>query len=89
METDPKAVELVPAPEILVDGYQTTAVINGVVKFTFFTIAHDPISNQMQRRIVLRLSAPLPAVAGMHQGMGNLLNEVMESAKTLREGLDS
>lgn len=73
--TDPQIVEPIPAPEVFVDGYQSSVICNGVVKFTFFTLAHDALTGKMERRVVLRLSAPLPAVAGIHEAMGNLLTE--------------
>lgn len=77
--TSPEIVEPTPAPEIFVDGYQSTVICNGVVKFTFFTLAHDALTGQMKRRVVLRLSSPLPAVAGIHEAMGSLLTEVQRS----------
>lgn len=77
--------EPVPAPEILVDGYLSTATANGVVKFTFFSMAHDPATNVTQRRVVLRLSASIPVVAGMEQAFTVLMAELTKSAQEARQ----
>lgn len=76
MSEEPNIIEPVPAPEVFVDGYQTSSVLNGVAKFTFFTMAHDPVTGVMQRRIVLRLTAPLNVAAGIHEAMGQMLERV-------------
>ena len=73
---DPELTEPQPAPEIFVDGYQSTMVANGVVKFTFFSITHDPASDTHERRIVLRLSTSMPSVAGIHEALGQFLKQV-------------
>ena len=69
-------VEPAPAPEIFVDGYQSTMVANGVIKFTFFSVGFDPVTQQRQRRIVLHLAAPITTVAGVHQAFGELLDSI-------------
>lgn len=74
--TEPPVVEPAAAPEVFVDGYQSTLIANGNVKFTFFTMAHDLAKNAPERRIVLRLTAPIAAVAGMHQAIGQLLDQI-------------
>lgn len=84
--TDCPITEPVPAPEILVDGYQSTTVGNGVVKFTFFSLAHNPETNQQERRIVLRLSAALPVVMGIHQALGNLMADLERQAREVGDG---
>lgn len=75
-EAEPPIVELSPAPEILVDGYATTMLANGIARFTFFTMGHDPATGETQRRVVLRLSASLPAVDGIQQAMAAMIDEV-------------
>lgn len=69
-------VEPVPAPEIFVDGYQSTMIANGVVKFTYFSMGHNVITGQNERRIVMRMSAPLQAVVGIHEALGRFLEQV-------------
>lgn len=71
-------VEPVPAPEIFVDGYQSTMIANGVVKFTFFSMGHNVITGQHERRIVMRMSAPLQAVVGIHEALGGFLEQVAQ-----------
>jgi hypothetical protein len=73
-------VELTPAPEIFVDGYVSTATVNGVMKVTFFTVAHDPVKNETQRRIVLRLCATIPVVGGIQQALGQALTQMYRAA---------
>ena len=42
----------------------------------FFSVAHDPQGGQHERRVVLRLSVPLPAIPGIQQAIGDLLDHV-------------
>lgn len=74
--------ETIPAPEILADGYASSTVVNGIVKFTFFSMAHDPASGMHHRRVVLRLALPLPVLMGVHQALGNLLEQMEQMAQT-------
>lgn len=83
MSADPESwpiVESPLAPEIFVDGYVSTATVNGVMKFTFFTVAHDPITNETQRRIVLRLAATVPVVGGIQEAMSRMLTDMYKAA---------
>ena len=73
---DPPLSERAPAPEILADGFASVSVVNGVAKFAFFSVAHDPQGGQHERRVVLRLSVPLPAIPGIQQAIGDLLDQV-------------
>lgn len=75
-EPEMPIVEPTPAPEIFVDGYQSTMIANGVVKFTFFSMGHNVVTGQNERRIVMRMSAPLQAVVGIHEALGRLLEQV-------------
>lgn len=85
IEPEPPVTEPTPAPEIFVDGYASGAIAGGVAKFTFFSIAHDPATGQYERRIVLRLIAPLPVVAGVQEAFEQLLGQAqveVEPAET-------
>lgn len=65
-----------PAPEIYVDGYQTSSIANGTAKFSFFTLSYDPATNRQTRRVCLRLTATLPVVMGIHAALGSLLEQL-------------
>lgn len=75
-EIEPAAVEPTPAPEVFIDGLQSYMLLNGVVKLTLFSMAHDMTTGANERRIVLRMSAPLAAVAGIHHVLGEMLEKV-------------
>jgi len=78
--TNPTIVEHTPAPEVFIDGYQSSVICNGVVKFTCFSLAHDALTGKMERRVVLRISSPLQAVLGIYEAMGSLLDEVQRAS---------
>jgi hypothetical protein len=71
--------ELEPAPEIYVDGYQGVVIANGVAKFNYFSIYHDPLSGKNKRRIVLRLACPLDTVAGVHKALGEMIESLKKA----------
>lgn len=65
--------ELELAPEIYVDGYQGATIVNGVAKFSFFSVYFDPLSNSNKRRIVLHLACPIGTVDGVQKAFAELL----------------
>lgn len=73
--------EPVPAPEILVDGYASLSLHNGIIKLTCFSIQHDPNDfdprhNGQQHRINLRLAIPLAGAVGFVQALGSELGRI-------------
>ena len=68
--------EPVPAPEIYVDGYISSAFVSGMVKFTFYSVIHDLRSAKHVQKIVLRLTCPLDRVAEIHEAMGQFLDRL-------------
>ena len=78
--TDPPIVEHVPAPEILVDGFCSAMVANGVAKLAFYSLRQDN-NNFNMRVVVLRLSTPLAALVGVHEAVGRMLTQIEEEAK--------
>jgi hypothetical protein len=83
-QPEPPLTEPVAAPEIYVDGYQTSSMRAGVAKFTFFTMVHDPANNAMERRINLRLAASMPVLIGIHSAMGEFIEQVMTANEVRR-----
>ena len=82
-DIEPPITEPIAAPEIFIDGLQSWSVTNGVVKFTLFSMAHNPTqpNNVSERRIVLRLSTTAPAAAGM----GHVINQILEKLEEMRQ----
>ena len=80
-DQEPPILELTPAPEVFIDGAGSYMAANGVVKLTLFSIAHDPVTNTSQRRIVLRLTCSLGAVMGLNQITGELLTKMRAMEK--------
>lgn len=77
---EPAIVELTPAPEILVDGYVSSIAPNGVVRLTFFSLAHSLDSRQLERRVVLRLAASFPAIDGIQRSLAHLIEEAKRAS---------
>lgn len=73
-----KWTEPVPAPEIFVDGYVSQTVNNGVAKFTFFSLSHDPTQPASKRegRINLRLTMSVPSLMGVYEALGQLIEQM-------------
>lgn len=78
--TPPEAplVEPVPAPEVLVDGFASASILNGVARLTFFSVRHDPVTNTHYRLVNLRMALPLAAAAGVHEALGRMLEEARQ-----------
>ena len=81
MPPEPPLSEPAAAPEILVDGFSSSMVAGGVAKFTFFSMVAGASTGQPERRVVLRLSAPLVAVAGIHEALTRFLEEVAKAQR--------
>ena len=77
---EPPLTEPTPAPEIFVDGMFSVSIVAGVAKMSFFSLEHDATSDVQNRRVVLRLVAPLPVTVGIHAGIGGVLEKVVASA---------
>lgn len=81
MPPEPALVEDIPAPEIFVSGYQSNLAENGVAKLTFFSMGHDVVRNRPVRRVVLRMTATIPAMFGIHQAIGQFLEQVANAER--------
>ena len=75
MTTEPPLVEPVPAPEIFADGLVSLSGGQGVAKLAFSSTHLDPSTAQAYRLLNLRLTIPLPAIQGLHEALGRLLEE--------------
>lgn len=68
-----------PAPEIFSEGYSSVSIDQGVAKFLFISITQTAAGRVPERRAVLRLTVPLGAVLGMHQAIGNLIDQLRKA----------
>lgn len=64
------------APELFIDGYHGVAIQKGVAKLNLYSIAFDADTNHHERRVVLRLAVPLGTLVGMHEALGDLINNL-------------
>jgi hypothetical protein len=76
--------ELEPAPEIYVDGFQGAVISNGVAKFSFFSLYHDPLSGQNKRRVVLHLACPVATVDGVQKAFAEIMTNLQQTGVILR-----
>lgn len=74
-------VELEPAPEIFVDGYQSSTLANGAAKLVFFSLAHNPGTDKNERRVVLRLTMPMPVILGIQRGLTSWIEDLQRQAR--------
>ena len=82
-EKEPPIAEPVAAPEIFADGHVSVAIGRGVSKFTFFSLAHGSQDHPTERRIVLRLTMPLPAILALHDALGNMIESMKKDGVLL------
>lgn len=75
--------EYEPAQEIFIDGMAAYTVTAGVVKINCFSIYVDHEGNT-KRKIVLRLTVPIPLVSAMHIYLGQM-KDVLKKSGVLME----
>lgn len=78
--TNPEIVEPTPAPEVFVDGYQSSTAGSGVAKFVFFSLRHNAKTGEMERHVVLHLVMPLVTLMGVHEANGNLIEQLRRAS---------
>jgi hypothetical protein len=66
------------APEIFVDGYASVSLLNGVAKFVFFSISYDPVTQMTKRRVNMRMTASVAAVAGISEALVGMIQELKD-----------
>ena len=74
--SEPDLVGAIEAPDIYIEGYQGSMVHNGVIKINAYVMAFDPASEQMKRRVVARLTMPMPSMIQIHDALGRLIEQL-------------
>lgn len=69
--------ESIPAPEILIDGFQGMSLVGGVAKLRCFSARPTP-EHPNAAALVLRLAMPAPAVKALYDTLGQIIPKMVQ-----------
>ena len=86
LSSDTPIVEPTPAREVYTDGFSGLSLAGGIVKIPFLSTTQLSEQDAYERRIVMRLAAPVGVVAELHEALGRLMIEMARMAAVEAEG---